>query len=102
MREAYETGPGAAPIANAETGASIASRSTAELFWRRFREDRLAIASLPFLGPLVVAADSAPLSDSIAPVHSPNEPNQDAHRAFRTPTGPSPPHPYSLAKCVRQ
>ena len=61
MREAYETGPGAAPIAEIDTGAAVASRSMAELFWRRFREDRLAMASLIFLALLVIVAIAAPL-----------------------------------------
>jgi peptide/nickel transport system permease protein len=101
MREAYETGPGAAPIAHTETGAPIASRSTAELFWRRFREDRLAIASLAFLALLVVVAISAPLIVSIAGVPGPNEQNSDALDVFGTPTGPSLSHPFGVDELGR-
>ncbi|HSF02557.1 MAG TPA: hypothetical protein VLA62_06085, partial [Solirubrobacterales bacterium] len=40
---------------------AIAARSPWQLFWRRFREDRLAMAALIFLVVLVVVALLAPL-----------------------------------------
>jgi peptide/nickel transport system permease protein len=101
MREAFETGPGAAPIAEIDTGAAVATRSTAQLFWRRFREDRLAIASLAFLALLVVFAVAAPLIVSLAGVPGPNEQNTDALDVFGTPTGPSSAHPFGVDELGR-
>ena len=101
MREAFETGPGAAPIAEIDTGAAVATRSTAQLFWRRFREDRLAIASLVFLALLVVFAVAAPLIVSLAGVPGPNEQNTDALDVFGTPTGPSSAHPFGVDELGR-
>ena len=101
MREAYETGPGAAPIAQVETGPVVASRSTWELFWRRFRQDRLAIASLIFLALLIVVAIAAPLIVSIVGVPGPNEQNSDALDVFGTPTGPSLEHPFGVDELGR-
>ena len=40
---------------------AIAARSPWQLFWRRFKEDKLALASLVFLVFLVLVAIFAPL-----------------------------------------
>jgi ABC-type dipeptide/oligopeptide/nickel transport system permease subunit len=100
MREALETGPGAAPITQIDT-AAVATRSTTQLFWRRFREDRLAIASLIFLGLLVVVAVAAPLIVSLVGVPGPNEQSTEALDVFGTPTGPSAAHPFGVDELGR-
>jgi peptide/nickel transport system permease protein len=101
MREALETGPGAAPITTVESAPEIAARSPWRLFWRRFREDRLAMASLVFLALLIVAAIAAPLIVSLAGLPDPNEQNTDALDVFGTPTGPSMAHPFGVDELGR-
>jgi len=44
-----------------EGGGEIAARSPLQLFWRRLRQDRVAMAALVFIGILVVFALAAPL-----------------------------------------
>lgn len=100
MREAFETGPGAAPIADVDT-AQIASRSPVELFWGRFRGDRLAIASLIFLGLLIIVAVAAPLIVKLAGVPGPDEQSTEALDVFGTPTGPSAAHPFGVDELGR-
>jgi peptide/nickel transport system permease protein len=101
MREAHETGPGAAPITEIDSGAPVATRSTAQLFWRRLRQDRLAIAALTFLALLVVVAIAAPLIVSVAGVPGPNEQSTEALDVFGTPTGPSAEHPFGVDELGR-
>lgn len=100
MREAYETGPGAAPIADVDT-TLIVSRSPVELFWGRIRGDRLAIASLIFLGLLVIVAVAAPLIVKLAGVPGPDEQSTEALDVFGTPTGPSAAHPFGVDELGR-
>ena len=40
---------------------AIVGRSPSELFWRRFRQDKFAVAGLIFIAFLIVMALSAPL-----------------------------------------
>ncbi len=58
---AAETVPGAEGLAFVDAGGDIAARSPLQLFWRRFRHDRVAVASLGFIVLLVVIALAAPL-----------------------------------------
>jgi peptide/nickel transport system permease protein len=70
-------------------GDEIAARSPIELFWRRFRQDRVAIASLAFIALLVLAAIFAPLIIKLVGAPGPNVQNSNALDQFGTPTGPS-------------
>jgi peptide/nickel transport system permease protein len=79
----------------------LPGRSPFELFWRRFREDRLAMASLIFLGLLVVVAVAAPLIVSIAGTSGPNVRDPGALDAFGTPNGPSSAHPFGVDQVGR-
>ena len=69
---------------------AIAARSPWELFWRRFREDRLAMAALIFLAILVLVAIFAPLVVKIFGAPDPDYRDQSAlDPVFATATGPS-------------
>ncbi|HEX8645278.1 MAG TPA: ABC transporter permease [Thermoleophilaceae bacterium] len=70
--------------------AEVAPLSPRELFWRRLRRDRLALAALVFIVFLVLVAVLAPV---IVDATGSRPPNQTGKRfldpAFGTPTGPS-------------
>jgi ABC-type dipeptide/oligopeptide/nickel transport system permease subunit len=75
-------------------GVGIAARSPLELFWRRFRTDRVALVSLAVIIALVLAAIFAPLIIKLVGAPGPNV--QDLASApsgpmnqFGGPTGPS-------------
>ena len=70
-------------------GDEIAARSPLELFWRRFRQDRVAMASLAFIALLILAAIFAPLIVKLVGAPGPNVQNSNALDQFGTPTGPS-------------
>jgi ABC-type dipeptide/oligopeptide/nickel transport system permease subunit len=68
----------------------IEARSPVELFWRRLRRDRLALASLGFIVLLVAAAALAPVIVDVAGARPPNETGKRfLDPGFGTPTGPS-------------
>jgi peptide/nickel transport system permease protein len=54
-------GPQVPPQAGGEPSQQVVGRSPWELFWRRFRQDRLAIAGLVIIAVMVVLALGAPL-----------------------------------------
>ena len=71
------------------SGVEIRRRTPWQLFWERFREDRLALASLAFLVVLVLTAVLAPVIVR-AVAHPPNAQYPQAlDPEFGTPTGPS-------------
>jgi peptide/nickel transport system permease protein len=74
----------------------IAARSPLQLFWRRFRQDRVAIAAACFIVVLVVLAIFAPLIIKLVGVPGPNVQNSSALDEFGTPTGPSSAHPFGV------
>jgi len=72
---------------------AIAARSPWQLFWRRFREDRVAMAALIFLAILVLVAIFAPLVVNIFGAPDPDYRDQSAlDPIFATATGPSSEH----------
>jgi ABC-type dipeptide/oligopeptide/nickel transport system permease subunit len=73
-----------------ETG--FEARSPWQVFWRRFRQDRLAIAALAFLVALVLVAIFAPLVVELAGAPGPNVRDKSALDVFGTATGPSSAH----------
>lgn len=79
-----------------ETGAEIAARSPLQLFWRRFRQDRVALVSLGFIGFLIVLAIAAPLAVKILGLPGPNVQNPNATDQFGSPLGPSSAHPFGV------
>src|SRR2546423_4996371 len=67
-----------------------------QLFWRRFRQDRVALAALGFIVFLVLVAILAPVIVKIFGVPGPNVQNANALDQFGTPTGPSSAHPFGV------
>ncbi|HEX4343953.1 MAG TPA: ABC transporter permease [Solirubrobacteraceae bacterium] len=90
-------GPGD-PLGGAVAGdPEVAARSPLQLFWRRFRRDRVATVALAFIALLVVVAVAAPLIVSIAGTPGPNAQDASALDSFTgTPTGPSRAHPLGV------
>ena len=75
---------------------AIPAASPLQLFLRRFRKDRLAMASLIFIGLLIVIAIAAPLIVDIAGTPAPDVRDTSALDSFGTPTGPSSAHPFGV------
>jgi peptide/nickel transport system permease protein len=72
----------------------IAARSPWQLFWRRFKQDRLAMISLAVIIGLILVAILAPLIDKAVGAPGPNTQNLQAAPAgpmneFGGPSGPS-------------
>jgi ABC-type dipeptide/oligopeptide/nickel transport system permease subunit len=72
-----------------EGTAAIAARSPMELFWRRLRSDKVAMAALIFIILLVLVAVLAPLIIKLVGARPPNEQSSAYLDSFGTPTGPS-------------
>jgi peptide/nickel transport system permease protein len=79
----------------------IAARSPRQLFWRRFRSDRVAMASAIFIVVLIVLAILAPLVVSIFGLQGPYVNNPNALDAFGSPSGPSSVHPFGVDQLGR-
>jgi peptide/nickel transport system permease protein len=80
---------------------AIAARSPWQLFSRRFREDRLAMASLVFLVLLTLMAIFAPLVVKLAGAPGPNVMDTNALDVFGTATGPSSAHIFGVDQLGR-
>ena len=63
----------------------VAARSPLQLFWRRFRRDRVALVSLWFIALLIVVAIAAPLVVSLLGLPGPNVQNPNLTNAFGSP-----------------
>jgi peptide/nickel transport system permease protein len=79
----------------------VAARTPWQLFWRRFRRDRVALVSLGFIVFLVVLAIAAPLVVSVLGLPGPNVQNSSLTNAFGAPTGPSAAHPFGVDQLGR-
>jgi peptide/nickel transport system permease protein len=79
-----------------ETGAEIAARSPVQLFWRRFRRDRVALVSLGFIAILIALAIAAPLVVSVLGLPGPNTQNLNLTDQFGAPLGPTAAHPFGV------
>jgi peptide/nickel transport system permease protein len=79
-----------------EPQADVAARSPAALFWRRFRRDRVAVASGIFIIILIVIAIFAPLVVKILGLPGPNVQNPNLTDEFGSPLGPSAGHPFGV------
>jgi peptide/nickel transport system permease protein len=93
VSEALELGT---PVHVPDATQELRARSPFELFWRRFRQDRLALASLTFIGFLILVAIFAPVIVSIAGTPAPDVRDTNALDAFGTPLGPSGAHPFGV------
>ena len=74
----------------------VAARTPSQLFWRRFRQDRVALASLGFIVFLILVAVFAPVVVAIAGTPGPNTIDSNLLNSFGMPTGPSLEHPFGV------
>jgi peptide/nickel transport system permease protein len=82
-------------------GGEIEARSPWQMFWLRFRSDRVAMASAVFIVLLILMAVLAHPIVSLIGVSGPNQPNTGALDAFGQPTGPSAAHPFGVDELGR-
>jgi peptide/nickel transport system permease protein len=82
-------------VADAPASA-IAARSPLDLFWRRFRQDRVALGGLVFIVILILLAVFAPLVVKIFGVPGPNVQNINALDEFGQPPGPNSAHIFGV------
>jgi peptide/nickel transport system permease protein len=99
------TGAGASDLLHAEdTGLDqmirgeeqVTARSPLQLFWRRFRKDRIAMVALGFIVLLVLAAIFAKPIIKLVGAPSPNIQETDSLDDFGLPTGPSSDHLFGV------
>src|SRR3954447_15608000 len=69
--------------------AAIAARSPIQLFWRRLKTDKVAMAALVFIVLLILVAIAAPLIIKLVGARPPNEQSTKYLDSFGTPKGPS-------------
>jgi peptide/nickel transport system permease protein len=70
-------------------GKQVTARSPLQLFWRRFRRDRVAIVAAGFVVLAVLVAILAPVVVKIAGAPEPNVQNPDLLDDFGSPSGPT-------------
>jgi peptide/nickel transport system permease protein len=75
---------------------AIAARSPLELFWRRFREDRVALVGGIFIVLLIVVALLAEPLRSLLGTPPPDKIDTGALDVFGLPTGPNSAHPLGV------
>jgi peptide/nickel transport system permease protein len=80
---------------------AIAARSPLELFWRRIRDDKVALGAAIFILVLIVAAIFAPLIIKLVGTTGPTEQNPKTLDSFGTPTGPSGAHIFGVDQLGR-
>jgi peptide/nickel transport system permease protein len=85
----------------ATAGVQVAALSPMQLFWRRFRKDKVALTSLVFIAALIVVAILAPLIVKAFGIADPNKPNTNALDLFGQPAGPSSAHPMGVDEIGR-
>jgi peptide/nickel transport system permease protein len=95
------TGTGASDLLTAENSgvdeivageSAVTARSPLQLFWRRFRKDKVALAAGLFIILLVLVAIFAPLIRNVLGTPDPNVGNTSALDDFGLPSGPSSEH----------
>ena len=79
----------------------IRARSPLQLFWRRFRRDKVALAALAFVVLLVIVAIAAPLIVNVAGAPDPNTQSTEALDDFGLPSGPSGEHIFGVDQIGR-
>jgi peptide/nickel transport system permease protein len=72
----------------AETPQEIAARSPVQLFWRRLRQDKVALVALTYIVLLILVAILAPLVVKIFGAHPPNQQNSAALDEFGSAAAP--------------
>ena len=79
-----------------DLGGAIAARSPLQLFWRRLKQDRVAMASFIFIAFLIMLAVFAPLIIKILGLPGPNTQNLNLTDSFGSPIGPTSAHPFGV------
>jgi peptide/nickel transport system permease protein len=79
----------------------VVTRSPLQLFWLRFRKDKIAMVALVFLVILILVAIFAPLVVKLFGAPSPDASDQNALDIFGTPTGPSSAHFFGVDQLGR-
>jgi peptide/nickel transport system permease protein len=80
---------GAPPPAGGEITADVVGRSPGELFWRRFRKDKFAIAGAGVIAIIILLAIAAPYIERNVAHHEKNAVNLLALDQFGLPSGPN-------------
>lgn len=75
-------------VLDAPVLAEIEARSPLQLFWRRLKQDRVAITALVVIVLLILVAILAPLIVKIAGAHPPNDQNKEVLDSFGQGSGP--------------
>jgi ABC-type dipeptide/oligopeptide/nickel transport system permease subunit len=87
---AREAGEGDLPTgAPGSEAQRVAARSPLELFWRRLKSDRVAMAALIFIVLLIICAIAAPLIVKLFGQRGPTAQSTKYLDSFGTPSGPS-------------
>src|SRR4051794_640956 len=84
------------PLVPAAGSGEIAALSPLQLFWRRFRADRVSMVALGFIIILIFVAVFAPLIVKVLGLPGPNDANTSALDQFGSPAGPSSAHPFGV------
>jgi peptide/nickel transport system permease protein len=91
-----EARPAAETLDFLDAGGDVAARSPLQLFWRRFRRDRVSVIAGGVVIVLIVIAVLAPLFVSILGLPGPNVENLNLTDSFGSPLGPSAAHPFGV------
>jgi len=75
---------------------AVAARSPQQLFWRRFRRDKVALVALAFIVVLILVAIFATPLSNVVGVSAPNVQQSSALDDFGLPAGPSSAHPFGV------
>ena len=71
-----------------ESATAIAARSPLELFWRRLKQDKVALVALGVIAVLIFVAIFAPLLIKLVGAHPPNDQNSKALDEFGSAAAP--------------
>jgi peptide/nickel transport system permease protein len=97
MSAAAELLPGAGGgLAFPPAAAEVSALSPFQLFWRRLRRDRLALASLVFIVFLIIVAIFASLIVELLGLPGPSVQNPNLTDSFGSPLGPTGSHPFGV------
>jgi peptide/nickel transport system permease protein len=87
--------------ATTEAAGEIAARSPLNLFWRRLRQDKVALTALGFIVLLILVAIAAPLIVKLVGAPPPDQQSTAALDSFGAPTGPSSEHLFGVDQLGR-
>jgi peptide/nickel transport system permease protein len=82
-------------------GGDVTARSPLQLFWRRFKADRVALISAAIIIFMIIVAIAAPLFVKLLGLPGPNVNDTAALDVFGSPTGPSAAHPFGVDELGR-